>query len=76
MTTITTTTTPRLTKREREVLLLIAGGHSSQHVAESLFVSKRTVDFHLANIFEKLKVENRIKAIVKASKLGLLEGTP
>ncbi|MFN3691238.1 MAG: LuxR C-terminal-related transcriptional regulator, partial [Fimbriimonadales bacterium] len=44
----------RLTKREIEVLSLIAQGRSSQEVADALFVSKRTVDFHLANIYEKL----------------------
>ena len=46
----------RLTKREIEVLSLIAQGCSSKEAAEALFVSKRTVDFHLANIFERRPV--------------------
>ena len=45
----------RLTKREIEVLSLIAQGHSSKEAADSLYVSKRTVDFHLANIYDKLR---------------------
>ena len=41
----------RLSPRELEVLSLIAQGHSSKEVADVLFVSKRTVDFHLARIY-------------------------
>ena len=64
--------TVRLTKRELEILSLIVEGHSSKKVAELLFVSKRTVDFHLDNIYDKLQVPNRMQALQKASKLGLL----
>jgi len=62
----------RLTKRELEILSLIVEGHSSKKVADLLFVSKRTVDFHLDNIYEKLHVTNRMQALQRASKLGLL----
>ncbi len=62
----------RLTRREREVLGLIAQGHRSREVAELLVVSKRTVDFHLANIYHKLRVTNRLQAFRKASDLGLI----
>jgi DNA-binding CsgD family transcriptional regulator len=62
----------RLTRREREVLVLIGQGHRSQEVAEMLVVSKRTVDFHLANIYHKLRVSNRLQAFRKASELGLI----
>jgi DNA-binding CsgD family transcriptional regulator len=62
----------RLTKREIEVLSLIAQGRSSQEVADTLFVSKRTVDFHLANIYEKLNVTNRVQAFRRAAQLGLI----
>ncbi len=65
--------TVRLTKRELEILSLILEGHPSKKVAEMLFVSKRTVDFHLDNIYEKLQVSNRMQAIKRASSLGLLE---
>ena len=62
-----------LTKREIEVLTLVVEGKSSQEVADALFVSKRTVDFHLSNIYEKLKVTNRVQAYWTASRLGLLK---
>ena len=63
----------RLTKRELEILALIVEGHSSKLVADMLFVSKRTVDFHLDNIYEKLHVTNRMQAMQRASRLGLLQ---
>lgn len=63
----------RLTKRELEILSLIVEGHSSKQVADLLFVSKRTVDFHLDNIYAKLQVNNRMQALQRASKLGLLK---
>ncbi|MCL5407415.1 MAG: helix-turn-helix transcriptional regulator [Patescibacteria group bacterium] len=52
----------KLTKREREVLSLIFEGKSSQEVADDLYVSKRTVDFHLSRAYEKLGVCNRFQA--------------
>jgi len=72
----------RLTKRELEVLSLVLEGKSSREVAAALVCSKRTVDFHLARIYEKLQVSNRIQAMRRAALLGLLdvgltsEGTP
>jgi DNA-binding CsgD family transcriptional regulator len=66
----------RLTKREVEVLNLIAQGQSSQEAADALYVSKRTVDFHLANIYEKLKVNNRVQAFRAATRLGLIPFEP
>ncbi|MEO7453268.1 MAG: helix-turn-helix transcriptional regulator [Fimbriimonadales bacterium] len=62
----------RLTRREREVLGLISQGYRSSEVAEMLVVSKRTVDFHLANVYHKLRVTNRLQAFRKASELGLI----
>lgn len=66
------TETVRLTRRELEILSLIVEGHPSKKVADILFVSKRTVDFHLDNIYEKLQVSNRMQAIKRATMLGLL----
>ncbi|HOP80198.1 MAG TPA: helix-turn-helix transcriptional regulator [Armatimonadota bacterium] len=63
----------KLTKREVEVLSLILEGKSSREVAAALFCSKRTVDFHLARIYEKLQVSNRIQAMRRATMLGLVE---
>jgi DNA-binding CsgD family transcriptional regulator len=62
----------RLTKRELEVLSLVIEGKSSKDVADTLFVSKRTIDFHLANIYDKLQVTNRVQAFRRATKLGLI----
>jgi ATP/maltotriose-dependent transcriptional regulator MalT len=65
----------RLTRREVEILSLIVEGHSSKQVADILFVSKRTVDFHLDNVYEKLQVSNRMQALQRATRLGLLPRT-
>jgi len=66
----------RLTKREIEVLSLIAQGHSSREAADTLYVSKRTVDFHLANIYDKLQVNNRVQAFRAATRMGLIPFEP
>jgi DNA-binding CsgD family transcriptional regulator len=66
----------RLTKREIEVLSLISQGHSSKEAADVLYVSKRTVDFHLANIYDKLQVNNRVQAYRAATRLGLIPFEP
>ena len=63
----------RLTKREIEVLSLVLEGKSSREVANSLYCSKRTVDFHLARIYEKLQVSNRVQAMRRAALLGLVD---
>lgn len=62
----------KLSQREIEVLSLIAQGHSSQEAADVLFVSKRTVDFHLANVYDKLQVNNRVQAFRVAARLGFM----
>ena len=62
----------KLTRREAEVLTLIVQGASSKQVADRLFVSKRTVDFHLANVYQKLEVSNRMQALHEAVRRGLL----
>ena len=66
----------RLTSREIEILGLISQGHQSREAAEILFVSKRTIDFHLANVYTKLKARNRINALRKAQSLGLIPAEP
>lgn len=62
----------KLTKREVEVLTLVIEGKSSKEVADQLYVSKRTVDFHLANIYHKLGVNNRVQAFREATRRGLI----
>ena len=51
-----------LTPREREILQLVAEGHSNAQLASMLWVSHETVKFHLSNIYEKLEVRNRTEA--------------
>lgn len=61
-----------LTKRELEVLLLIIKGKSSQDAANTLYVSVTTVSFHLANVYDKLRVSNRFQALHRATEMGLI----
>jgi DNA-binding NarL/FixJ family response regulator len=55
-----------LTPREADVLRLIARGLGNQEIAEKLFVSEATVKTHVAHIFDKLHVDNRVQAVVVA----------
>jgi RNA polymerase sigma factor (sigma-70 family) len=54
-----------LTPREKEVLDLLAEGMTYQEIADVLVVSVHTVDSHLRNIYGKLRVRNRTKAVAK-----------
>ncbi len=65
-----------LTEREVEVLIWISEGWTNQQVAEKLGIGKKTVDFHLTKIYEKLGVTSRIQAFIKATGLGLLPSLP
>ena len=62
-----------LTKRELEVLVLIADGLKNAEVADRLVVSTRTVDHHVAAAFRKLDVHTRGQAVAVARRLGLLD---
>jgi len=59
-----------LTEREMEVLRLVTKGLSNKDIAEGLYLSIRTVQGHLANIFNKLRVGSRTEAVVHALKEG------
>jgi DNA-binding NarL/FixJ family response regulator len=61
-----------LSKRELEVLELMAGGLSNQEIAGKLFVSLNTIKTHSSNVFEKLDVKRRTQAIEKARRLSLI----
>ena len=61
-----------LSKRELEILGLLAQGHSNQEIAAKLFVSISTVKTHNQNLFEKLDVKRRIQAVEKAKRLSLI----
>ena len=58
--------------REREVLNLMSFGDSNRDMALKLSVSESTIKTHITNIFSKLKVNNRVQAIMQARKMGLL----
>lgn len=60
-----------LTKREIEVLILLAAGKSNQIIAEELFISHNTVIRHVSNIYAKAKVANRAQATAYALRNGL-----
>jgi DNA-binding NarL/FixJ family response regulator len=61
-----------LTKRELEVLRLLAQGQTNQEIAQSLFLSALTVKTHVQRIISKLGVSDRTQAAVRAAELGLL----
>jgi two-component system, NarL family, response regulator LiaR len=61
-----------ISKREQEVLELIAKGLSNQEIADKLFVSQNTVKTHLSNLFLKLEAKRRTQAIQKAKELSLI----
>lgn len=62
-----------LTRREREILALVAEGHSNAAIARELWVTEQTVKFHLSNIYRKLGVGNRTEATRYAYRNGLIE---
>jgi DNA-binding NarL/FixJ family response regulator len=61
-----------VSEREMEILRLAAKGLSNQDIADKLFVSRRTVQAHLANIFRKMDVGSRTEAVLKAMRRGWL----
>jgi DNA-binding NarL/FixJ family response regulator len=64
-----------LTRRELEILRLVAEGHSNSQLAGMLWVTEQTVKFHLSNIYRKLDVANRTEAGRWAQRHGLLTET-
>ncbi len=62
----------RLTDREKEVLKLVAEGRSTNDIAQSLFISIKTVLGHRANIMEKLDIHNRTELVKYAYRKGIL----
>ncbi len=62
-----------LTDRERELLLLVAEGHSNKAIAEEMIVSENTVKYHMKNLLQKLQLRNRTEAAAYAVRIGLLK---
>ena len=69
-------TSSGLTRRELEILQLVAEGHSNSQLARMLWVTEQTVKFHLSNIYRKLDVANRTEASRWAQLNGLLPAEP
>jgi DNA-binding CsgD family transcriptional regulator len=61
-----------LTRRETEVVRLVAEGRTNREIAAELFLSPRTVDMHVRNILAKLDCRSRVEASIKAGEIGLL----
>ena len=61
-----------ITRREEEVLQLIANGCSTPEVAEQLYISQKTVKNHLASIYQKLDARDRTQAVLQAVRMGIV----
>jgi len=62
----------KLSRCEIEVLKLVWNGLSNEIISVQLFISKRTVESHLCNIYDKLQVTNRLQACRRAAQLGMI----
>ena len=63
---------PGLTRRELEVVRLVAVGRTNREIATELFLSPRTVDMHVRNVLRKLDCRSRVEAAHRAGELNLL----
>ena len=62
-----------LTDRELEVLKLVAEGMSNSAISKELYITLGTTKNHLSNIYSKLEVDSRIKAVIKAKELNIIK---
>jgi DNA-binding NarL/FixJ family response regulator len=67
------TTRPLISKREEEVLRLVATGVSIPEAASRLYISVKTVKNHLSSIYQKLDSHDRAQAVLKAMRMGLIK---
>jgi len=63
----------RLSKREQEVMRLVVEGFTTKEISEKLFISKKTVDHHRANIMNKLGIHRTVELIRYAARIGLID---
>ena len=61
------------TERERDVLFLLLKGLNNKEISKKLFISNHTTKAHVASIYKKLGVSNRVQAAIKSMKLGAEE---
>ena len=62
-----------LSEREREVIQLLVAGHRDRDIAKQLYISERTVKFHVKNVLTKLQVKTRIQAVYTVAQAGWLD---
>lgn len=62
-----------LSKKEKEILKMVAKDMTNHEISEALFISKRTVEYHITKLIRKLGVESRLGAVLKGIKLGIIE---
>ena len=62
-----------ITRREEEILKLVAEGHSSKEIADMLVISTKTVERHRANLLQKLGLRDRLELTRYAIRTGLIE---
>jgi DNA-binding NarL/FixJ family response regulator len=67
---------PELTARERDILSLVADGHTNAEIAEKLVISLKTVRNHVSNILNKMQVADRAQAAIRAREGGLGGSNP
>jgi DNA-binding NarL/FixJ family response regulator len=63
---------PQLTRREHEVLVLMAAAADAERIAEELKISVNTARGYIQNILEKVGAHSRLEAVVRATEMGLL----
>jgi DNA-binding NarL/FixJ family response regulator len=64
-----------LTRRDLDVLPLIAVGHTNREIGEAVFISTKTASTHVSHVLSKLEVRSRLEAATGAQRLGLLPNT-
>ena len=69
------TTLSNLTARELEILQLVLAGHTNKAIAVEMFISEKTVEYHLDNIYTKIGVRTRVLAGLWALQQGILAET-
>ena len=68
--------TPALTSRQLQILTLVAQGRTYREVAEIIGIAERTVKYHMAQVLERLHLQNRAQVIAYAARTGLVGPTP
>jgi LuxR family maltose regulon positive regulatory protein len=62
-----------LSGRDIKILKMVSRGHKNIEIAQSMFLSPESIKKYMYEIFQKLQVDNRIKAVLKANELGLID---